>query len=426
MPSIRRRRWIPVAASIASARRPGGIPTRGDGRTRRRAASVISASAFSDPFCRVCEGRLQGLQPGRQAFGSGGTAILEELPHEFVVDELLGNFAAGLGRRIVGQTVQPPIKGRLVLGDRCAVDRHEHGRFVAATVLPESADKVVAERTAAEAARATSRNRSTSRRSVVCVARRVINIRYVASRKRGDPYHEGIWPRAATGSGSVPVFGKRQVVVNGWPGKRASCRGSSGPPRDIVRAFAADIHASRQQAGPGNADVHLDRPFEPDGGFLDRQPRLLGLPPPRFVNEEAGAIKPIAAAAGTNFHGRRATWAAVMPTRAHTDEDQAANGRGRIRSADCHQGLHFVRWTSVGLSRGKRGVVERSLRCVCPVVKKQQGWLLEINTPQNGNKMHNRSRGAHQQNRSEIRRWHGKRWRESPLAPRTPNAAPRM
>jgi hypothetical protein len=57
------------------------------------------------------------------------------------------------------------------------------------------------------------------------------------------------------------------------------------------------------QAGPGDADVHLDAPFEADGGFLDRQPRLFGVSTSRFIDEEAMGNQPNRGGGqGTGFH----------------------------------------------------------------------------------------------------------------------------
>ncbi len=92
---------------------------------------------------------------------------------------------------------------------------------------------------------------------------------------------------------------------------------------------------ARCRRAQGDADVHRDAPFEADAGFLDGEPRLLGLSSSRFIDEEAVGDQPNGRGGqGTGFH----TGCANVGGR-DTDEitakhqNQAANGRGRDPTA---------------------------------------------------------------------------------------------
>ncbi len=75
---------------------------------------------------------FEGFDGGGQPLGIGfRPAVDEKLSHQLVFDQPLDDFALRCGTRVIGNVMDHPVEGNLILGDRRAVDLHQHGRLVA-------------------------------------------------------------------------------------------------------------------------------------------------------------------------------------------------------------------------------------------------------------------------------------------------------
>ena len=107
-----------------------------DGERKIAARRVVTVPQVPQRFFGI---ELVGAEPVFDRFDGGsqplgidfGPAIGQELPQEFVFDQLLDALLAAFGAGRFGDVVQQVVESQAVFGDRRAVDGHQDGRRVA-------------------------------------------------------------------------------------------------------------------------------------------------------------------------------------------------------------------------------------------------------------------------------------------------------